>query len=118
MSVDLPIIGNPPQGDNPWHPQCGLSIALRAEGVAGLPTLRVSVKPGKSRGPAQNALLEAFFGVNIAVHSEYDIILAWRCGCENTWEVLYRSVEDFPTTPGYHDACPVCGASPLEVVHL
>ena len=46
-----------------------------------------------------------------------DYFLAWRCPCEHDHRVEYTSIEALPKGLGYHDACPLCGAAPLEVIH-
>ena len=97
---------------NPWHPKCRLSFALRNTGRTGRPSL--TLKPRRSQ-TARDALLEVFFGPNVRVLEEYDLFWVWRCTCRNNWQVIYHTIDEVTLTRGYHDACPGCGAAPIEV---
>jgi len=45
-----------------------------------------------------------------------DVFYAWQCGCAYQHTLEYTRLEDLPQMAGWHDACPRCGASPLEVI--
>lgn len=47
-----------------------------------------------------------------------DVFMAWRCPCPEDHKVYYKSINDLPSQVGYHDACPRCGAAPLEVINV
>ncbi len=96
---------------DPWRPECLLKIAQRAEGTEGKPTLKL-VLNGRS---VKEAFVRATFGYHRIV-DEYDVVVAWRCRCPYNWKVTYHTLDDLPDGLGYHAACPICGASPLEVV--
>lgn len=55
-------------------------------------------------------------GGNSRVELLHEIFYAWRCVCPLQKQVIYRTIEDLPMGPGYHDACSSCGAAPLEVI--
>lgn len=112
MSNDVLLLPDSTHAENPWHHQFNRSVALRSEGVPGRPTLTVRVQVDV---PPRYAVVEAFFGRNSAIVDEYDMLWAWRCGCYHAWEVLFRTVHELPTELGYHAACPMCGAAPLEI---
>jgi len=46
----------------------------------------------------------------------FDVFMAWRCGCPHGHEKIYERPEDLPQEDGYWEACPVCGAAPIEVI--
>lgn len=56
--------------------------------------------------------------LGLAPNAEHwcDVFYAWRCPCNHDHRVEYETINDLPAEVGYHDACPRCGAAPLEVI--
>jgi hypothetical protein len=94
-----------------WHPFSRVTSALKA--IGGHPALTVSCElPDET--PAFVFLKELAHG-DRTILDALGYVMIWRCGCSGAHEVRYRTLEDLPTTYGYHDSCILCNASPIEV---
>lgn len=98
--------------DDPWHPNCRLSVGVRTESPPGEVALSVRLR---GRKDVRGAIMDTIFGRHTNVDHEYDMVFVWRCQCEHHWHVDFITRADLPATIGYHHACPICGACPIEV---
>lgn len=103
--------------DNPWARSSRLVVALYLE-AAPLeelpgPSLLFEVPKGKR---VRKWIVDELFGGEPTPH--WDLLLAWRCRCIGDHRVIYRGLDDFPFSPGYHDPCPRCGCAPVEVIRV
>jgi len=100
-----------PRQSSAWSRTSRLSCAFRA--IGGRPAVRIRKRKNRS---SEASLIKELMGGSGTYAQAYDVFFAWRCGCQHNLEVVYEYISDIPNEVGYHDACPVCGQAPLEVL--
>lgn len=99
-----------PRKSSFWSRTSRMVCAFRS--IGGYPAVKIRRSPHLS---VHRSIVKDLLGTR--EYSEaFDVFLAWRCGCRENTEVVYKRIEDVPTTDGYHEACPRCGQAPLEIL--
>jgi hypothetical protein len=113
LTQDERGIARPKAQASIWSTLSRRSVFIRAIIQAdGEPSWIVHRLPRQSTADAVRHL---YMG-NSENHLLCDIFYAWGCSCDNRHKVEYKTIEDLPNKDGYHDACPLCGSSPIEVI--
>jgi len=96
-----------------WSVLSRRAVFIRAISAhASTPSLVIHRRRGQS---TIEAIQDQYIG-DSKHYSLCDTFYAWGCSCDNRHKVEYTTIEDLPNEDGYHDACPLCGSSPIEVI--
>ncbi|MHC4643911.1 MAG: hypothetical protein ACYTBJ_00315 [Planctomycetota bacterium] len=99
---------------NIWSWLSRKSVMLKAVGhKEGQASLVIRKKP-RQKMPA---VIQKSLGIRMRHTELCDVFYAWRCPCPQDHQIQYETIDDVPSSFGYHDPCPRCGAAPLEVIN-